>query len=379
VRILHVVTLFTPDGTYGGPARVALNQTTRLQARGHDVQILASTSGFTELPKEIDGIPLTLFPSKSLLPGASFAKLLAPGIRPWLRQHATSFDVVHIHMGRDLVGIPSALELRKLGVPYVCQTHGMIQARAHILAPIIDRLWLTGLLQNARHIFCLNERERDDLMQVVGNAATFSVLANGIPRPALVGAAQQPPTGTPEVLFLSRVNPRKRPELFAEAAVQLLRRGVDARFSIVGPPNGGEAAVDAIIATAREEGFGPDRLVREGGLALDQVNERMSRASIYVLPALREPFGLTIAEALALAIPVVISDDGGLADFVTRNRCGRSVPGDAASVAAAIEGLLADRDEAAAMGRRGAEAVEAEFGVEQITDRLEQVYREASA
>jgi hypothetical protein len=39
MRILQVVTLISPDGAYGGPARVALNPSAELIRRGHDVTL----------------------------------------------------------------------------------------------------------------------------------------------------------------------------------------------------------------------------------------------------------------------------------------------------------------------------------------------------
>jgi glycosyltransferase involved in cell wall biosynthesis len=158
----------------------------------------------------------------------------------------------------------------------------------------------------------------------------------------------------------------------------MLRRGVKAKFCIVGPPGGAESSVDEVINRARAEGFGPDSLVREPGLPPENVNLRMSRASVYVLPAEREPFGLTVTEALALGIPVVIRDDGGLASFVRRHRCGMCVSGDVASVADAVIHLLSNPELAADMGRRGAAAVNAELSIDAISERLETIYKASS-
>lgn len=62
MRILHVVTLLGPDGAYGGPARVALNQSAALIDRGHEVTVAAGTRGFRVTPNRVDGVPVQLFP-----------------------------------------------------------------------------------------------------------------------------------------------------------------------------------------------------------------------------------------------------------------------------------------------------------------------------
>ena len=48
MRILHVVTLVSPDGAFGGPVRVAENLARELRRRGHDVTVAAAASGFAD-------------------------------------------------------------------------------------------------------------------------------------------------------------------------------------------------------------------------------------------------------------------------------------------------------------------------------------------
>ena len=45
MRILQVATLFTPDGEYGGPVRVAMNQALALAAAGHEVTLAGAARG----------------------------------------------------------------------------------------------------------------------------------------------------------------------------------------------------------------------------------------------------------------------------------------------------------------------------------------------
>ena len=78
MRILQVVTLLSPDGAYGGPARVALNQSAELIRRGHDVTVAAATRGYRVPPTELNGVPVRLFAARTLLPGTGFAGMGAP-------------------------------------------------------------------------------------------------------------------------------------------------------------------------------------------------------------------------------------------------------------------------------------------------------------
>jgi glycosyltransferase involved in cell wall biosynthesis len=375
MKVLHVVTLVTPDGAFGGPTRVAVNLCSALRDQGHDAVIAAGVNGFDDPPTSLGDVPSHLFPARRVIPGFGHAPTYAPALGRWIDEHATKFDIVHIHLARDLVTLPVAAKLQRLGVPFVVQTHGMIAPHSHPLAAVIDRLWTVKLLRSAAMVFYLNSTERRDLCTVGGAGLPLRELRNGVPMSAMpIG---DPAAGSlPEVLFLARLHERKRPEVFAEAAFSLLKSGIGARFAIVGPPAGAEAGVDAIIAQARSEGFDSACIRREPAVEPDRVGERMSCASVYVLPSVQEPFPMTVLEAMTLGIPVVIRRDNGLAEFVETHGCGVVVDGGPQSFSQAISDLLADISGARDMGWRGRSAAQSAFGIASVGDELEQAYRD---
>jgi len=375
MKVLHVVTLVTPDGAFGGPTRVAVNLCTALRDHGHDAVIAAGVKGFDDPPTTLGGVPARLFPARRVLPGFGHAPTYAPALGRWIDEHAAKFDIVHIHLARDLVTLPVAARLHRMGIPYVLQTHGMIAPRSHPLARLIDRLWTVKLLRSAATLFHLNSTELEDLRTVGGTGLRLRELRNGVPTPT-APTRLRTSDAFPEVLFLARLHERKRPDVFAEAALSLLRSGVDARFAVVGPPAGAEAGVDAIIAQARSEGFGENRIRREPAVEPDRTGERMACASVYVLPSVREPFPMTVLEAMMLGIPVIIRPDNGLADFVGAQRCGVVVDGGPERWAQSIASVLADPAGARAMGRRARSAAQSAFGIDSVGEELEQTYRD---
>lgn len=150
MKILHVVTLVTPDGSLGGPLRVAVNLMKAQAEAGHQVLLAAGAQGWGKvLPDYYDGVPVKLFPASSLVPGTGFAGLTAPGLFAWLRKAAQTADIVHIHMSRDLVTLPSALLVQSLGMPTVLHTHGTIDASDRLMAKPLDALSTTGAFTTA--------------------------------------------------------------------------------------------------------------------------------------------------------------------------------------------------------------------------------------
>jgi glycosyltransferase involved in cell wall biosynthesis len=75
---------------------------------------------------------------------------------------------------------------------------------------------------------------------------------------------------------------------------------------------------------------------------------------IFVLPSHREGFPRSIVEAMSAGLPVVATDIRGCREAVVHGRTGLIVPPkDAKALADAVEHLLANPEEAAAMGRAG--------------------------
>jgi len=365
MRILQVVGLLSPNGAYGGPARVALNQAAELLTRGHEVTVAAATRGFRVPPTEVDGVPVRLFQARTILPRTGFPGMGSPGLWRWIHTNGPKFDVLHIHFGRDLVVLPVAVSARRQHIPYVLQTHGMVIPSQHPLARPLDAIWTRGLLRDASAVLYLTEQERSQLAEVARGPLNLVPLGNGVPGYPPVSNGTHPV----EVLFVARMHARKRPLMFVDMAKALLAEGIDAQFALIGPDEGEGAALGAALENET-------RISWEGGLAPEDVPGRMSEADIYVLPSEREPYPMTVLEAMAVGLPIVVAADCGLAPLVQSAQCGIVVDGEATAFADAVRSLLADRSRRVEMGELARETAHNEFGMGVIGDGLEQVYDE---
>jgi glycosyltransferase involved in cell wall biosynthesis len=103
----------------------------------------------------------------------------------------------------------------------------------------------------------------------------------------------------------------------------------------------GTGALEPHYRTLVERG-GLERCVRFLGFRQD-LPALMKAADLFVLPSVAEAFGLVLAEALYLGVPVVASRVGGIPEIVTDGEDGVLVPpGDPLALAQAIGAVLGD-------------------------------------
>ena len=367
LRILHAVTLLSPDSAYGGPVRVALNQAAALRGRGHSVTLAAAERGFDVAPNSADGTPLVLRRARRLVPHSGFAGLSAPSLMTWLLRSRSEFDVAHVHLARDLVLLPLVAAMSRLRLPFVLQPHGMILPGTNPLIPLADRSIVGKLLRRAEEVFYLTADERDALDTIACGNACLTPLPNGVP---LYEEATH--TGdVPEVLYLARLHVRKQPVEFVRAATELNKRGISATYTLVGPDEGEGKRVRNAAGQA-------DNIRWTGPVASGEGPARMRQASVYVLPSVApEPYPMAVLEAMSVGLPVVVTDQCGLAPVIRKYRCGSVIEPGAVNIARAVDHLLAAPEVARSMGARGRDAVRNDLGMSYIGRRLEASYSAA--
>jgi len=96
-----------------------------------------------------------------------------------------------------------------------------------------------------------------------------------------------------------------------------------------------------------------DRVVFTGMLRGIERIEALVDADVFVLPSYQENFGIVVAEAMAAACPVIISDQVNLHDQVTRAGGGTVVRTNAGELAAALTRFLDDPQLRADAGSKG--------------------------
>jgi glycosyltransferase involved in cell wall biosynthesis len=110
------------------------------------------------------------------------------------------------------------------------------------------------------------------------------------------------------------------------------------------------------------------------------VFDLMNAADVYCQPNLGpEPFGVVFVEAMYAGIPIVTSNMGGPAEFVS-NECGRLVnAGNTQELVSALRELLADSSLRSQLGKRGLEIASSKFDFETNIRDLNRTFEELVA
>ncbi|WP_234996474.1 glycosyltransferase [Demequina sp. NBRC 110054] len=358
----------SPDGAYGGPVRVAVNQLAELARRGHEVELIAGCRGFgSETPREEHGVRLSLFPVSQRVPGSGFAGLASSELIRYVRGSIDETTVVQVHLARDLITMPAARIARARARRLVIQPHGMIAQSGNPLAPFFDLALTRRVLRNADAVLSLTADETRSIESIAGPGVALSRIHNGIPVPGRELGEPEPL----EVLFLSRLHPRKRAPLFVEMAIRLAGDHPQVRFAVVGPDEGDG---DEVAREIRASGLSAERLSWEGSLPPADTAARMARAAIYVLPSIGEVFPMSVLEAMGHGKAVVVTEDNGLASLLKARDSGVVVDESVEGLVDAVRRLIEDPLRRQQLGRNARAHIESEFSISSVVDRLEVLY-----
>ncbi len=364
----------------GGVMRAVLDLGQTLAAHGHVVTLV--TFDRTDVPTEWsgrNGTPsvMTIRKTRRRLERASAARL---------RETLARTDVLHLHVPWDPVCVQLGRLARVAAVPYVLSIHGMLDDWCMAQSTMKKRLYLAlggrRLLERAGGVHCTAQAEaqqsskwyprgRASVVPLIFDLAAYEQL----PGPQLARdtfAAAMPVGAEPVVLFLSRLHPKKRPELLIEAAAHLRKAGVPCRLLIAGA---GEPAYEQQLRQLVARRDLNDHVKFVGFVSGAEKLSLYQVSDVFALPTHQENWGFVLVESLACGVPVVTTT--GVDIWSELESSGGAVVADAepARLAEAIGGLLADPQRRREMGVRGRAWVLDSLHPDRVISRYADLYR----
>ncbi len=142
---------------------------------------------------------------------------------------------------------------------------------------------------------------------------------------------------TPIILFLSRLHPKKRPELLLRSLHQLKNQG--SQFHLILAGSGDPTYMKKLREFTQSLELS-DQVTFSGLVLGEAKNALLQGADFFVLPSFSENFGIAIAEVLSARLPVMITPGIQIAPEIEAANAGLVVEGAVEPLANAIEQLL---------------------------------------
>lgn len=370
MRVLHVIPSVAERS--GGPAAAIVPMCRALQEQGIEVFLATTSHGLTQTNTdstiEYKGVPAKFF---EVQVGASF-KYSRP-FTTWLRSSVREFDLVHIHAVFNHASVAAASACRKAGVPYVVRPLGTLDpwsmkqkaGRKKVFWSLVGKRMLSR--SAAVHYTAVGEKTATEESLGINHGR---VIALGVD---LNGSAQTR-TATdyfpvlardPYVLLLSRLDPKKNIELLIDAFKSLK----DGAWRLV---IAGDGSRDYVSALKRKAGDS-QKIIFTGWIDGDQKEALLRDASLFVLPSSQENFGLSVMEAMARGVPVLVSPQVNLAHEIEAANAGWVV-----KLAQLSDGLGTALENETERARRGKAAFQfsKQFSWQRTAKELAELYRQ---
>jgi glycosyltransferase involved in cell wall biosynthesis len=175
------------------------------------------------------------------------------------------------------------------------------------------------------------------------------------------------------ILFLSRIDPKKGLDLLLPAFARVRAQQPDVALVMAG--DGETEFVGKLKTEAVRLGIDAD-IYWAGFLGGDEKLAALADADLFVLPSYSENFGLSVVEAMASRLPVVISDEVAIHREVAGGEAGLVTSCQVPSLTAALASLVADAGRRERLGQAGRRLVESRFSAEAMTAAVLSMYHE---
>jgi glycosyltransferase involved in cell wall biosynthesis len=321
MKILHVIR--TMDPAWGGPVEAVKNIAAHAAVLGHSLEITC-----LDVPQApwLKGSDLCI---NAIGPGRFGMFGYSRRLDSWLASNISRFDVVVANGIWMYFSAAVRRAATRARVPYYVFTHGALDPwfkHRYPLKQIKKQLYWSlfehkVLRDAAAVLFTTAEEQAVSRWAFWPYRCNAKVVGYGIADPFLSNsntrsidrteARQLLKSALPEVgerqflLFLARIHEKKGIDLLLQAIARNNDSYQEYAFVIAGP--GKDTYVSELKAQAVQLGL-EKKLIWAGPLYGELKWAAIREAEAYILPSHQENFGISVVEALACSVPVLITD-----------------------------------------------------------------------
>jgi glycosyltransferase involved in cell wall biosynthesis len=363
MNVLHICPYMHPSA--GGPPVVVERLAALAPNHGWRASVI-TTSLFcddngsaleTQLNHRINASVLPCDRPRALGLASAAAAVIDRGVR--------ESDFVHLHTLWHPLNTLARRACARFGRRYVLMPHGMLDPYSLGVRAIRKRLYMKlretpNLLGASRVIFTtpLEEQLARSTLPWLPGGEIVPLGADVPPRVSRDRLAAAFEARFPEsagrrcMVFLGRIHPKKGLERILTELPRIVEACPDALLVVAG--SGEPAYVQGLQRQVHRAGL--SRHATFTGLLLGDLKwGALAAAELFLLPSQQENFAIAVAEAMQMAVPVIVSEKVNTWPFIKQAGAGvvLDIARPCGELGAIIVTLLNDRDGLRAMGERG--------------------------
>lgn len=233
-------------------------------------------------------------------------------------------NCIHIHFGwsiRDAWPLLSFIHKSNNNIPIVISFHGSDVFNTPLRYPYY--ITLIQRLSNRENVTFITPSSflKHELLALINNSSAKVSIIGNIFNPVFLNSPANFPdhSHTYNILSIGRLIPLKGHKLLIYAFSDFIkRRSVDAKLIIIGDGEERENLSRLIGILNLSE-----KVTLTGALDHSQIPEYVFSSNLFIQPSIThqitgaaESFGITILEAIAASLPVIVSNSGGMSEIV---------------------------------------------------------------
>lgn len=353
MKILHIVGSL--DKSAGGPSRSVPQTCIQLSKLGVNITLIARSS---ENPVEVET-------SKNLkVKFLSLRQLVVFGFSLSNKE----VDLIHLQHVWDPYIHVMAWWARRKNISYIITPRGMLEPWIMNHNPLKKKLGMSLYQKNdlkkaiAIHATCELEKQN---IKNLGFKNSITIIPNGVDLSEVHEVKSK--YGSKKIVFLSRIHPKKGIELLLNAWKQIDTK--DWVLEIAG--NGEVQYIERLKKSAKD--------LKNVSFVGPQFGEAkwdfLRSADIMVLPTYSENFGIVVAEALAVGVPVITTKGTPWEDLNTKN-CGWWIELSVPNLKMCLESAMKlSADELKEKGEHGKRLVKEEYDIKAVAQKTLELYQ----
>jgi glycosyltransferase involved in cell wall biosynthesis len=292
-------------------------------------------------------------------------------------------DIIHAHGYRCLSSCIALLLSKGKKVPFVLTPHGIFPKRNWsngLLKSIYDYSLGNRLLKSSEKIIALTESNKSLILNAGAPRSKTVIVENGADvtkyKEVFNSKTLKKKHGFlgPVLLYVGRIAWHKNLEQIIQALPLIKRDFNDVKFLIVGPDyvNG----LTNLLRLAKELGV-EDSIVAKGAVSESQLHLYYSIADAFILPSVYEGLSLSMLEAMANKVPIIVRSSAGISSILKHGANALVLKSNTPHEISSSVGMLLNNPELREKIRQNAyNLILHKYTWKNVVDKLESIYKE---